>query len=119
MIATPPVRNALVVGTSELRFGTFPVRTVAQTLLLITVITTVILEVTQPSLGYASVVGTAEISSFMALGAILRQLITAIPAVVLAVAEQPLGNAPVVGAAWTSLPSSGTIALPAHICGFI
>ena len=48
-VTTPPVRNTLIVGTTELWFRTLPIGTMTQGILLITVVPTVILKITQPS----------------------------------------------------------------------
>jgi hypothetical protein len=103
----------------ELRLRTFSVFAFALRLRFIGTITTVVSKVTSPLFRDATVVLALEVGVRLANWTVFWKFVAVIAAIVLSIAEQPFGDAAVVGLAWTSLPSSGAVALTAHVGWFV
>jgi len=114
-ITFPPGRYALVIGAFEFRLRAFSVSSSTHACILVAVVSTIILEITEPSLGNTFLIPAGEFSLFGANRTIFRQLIRAISAVIFSITEQPLGNTSVIVVVRAPPPSIRAVSLTANM----
>lgn len=119
VVASPSGCNALAVLALKFRFGAFAVSILTHHLEFVTAVPAIVSKVTEPLFRHASVVSTLKVHVGIAFRAALWTLVGTVTAIIFTVAEQPFRNASIICVSRTTLPSSRTIPLSAHVRWFV
>jgi len=120
MVTSVPSRNADFIVTLELGFRAVSVTSRASLFAFVSVVSTIVFKIAEPSLRNASAISTFEVArSLVASRTVFVELIRAISAIIFAITEQPFGDAPVIGMPRASSPACGTVVVPTQMCRLV